>query len=81
MTDTTEKQVPINAFAGVFLTASGLGVLILSGDLLRSALFFGVGLFFLMRALAQQRHGSKSTDDTADDSGDDTADEPTTGSD
>jgi len=67
MTDTTEQQVPINAFAGIFLTASGLGVMILSGDLLRSALFFGVGLFFLMRALAQRRHGS--------------ADEPTTGTD
>lgn len=77
MTATTDQQVPINAFAGVFLTASGLGVLVISGDLLRSALFFGVGLFFLMRALAQQRHGSEPTDDTADDS----ADEPTPGSD
>jgi hypothetical protein len=69
MTDTTDQQLPINAFAGIFLTASGLGVLILSGDLLRSALFFGVGLFFLMRALAQHRHGSES------------ADEPTNGTD
>ena len=77
MTDSTDQQLPINAFAGVFLTASGLGVLILSGDLLRSALFFGVGLFFLMRALAQHRHGPEPTDDIADD----TADDPSTGTD
>jgi len=71
MTDTTERQLPINAFAGIFLTATGLGVLILSGDLLRSALFFGVGLFFLMRALAQYNHGSS----------DDPTDEPPNGTD
>lgn len=52
----TAQQVPINAFAGIFLTATGLGVLIISQDLVRSVLFFSVGLFFLMRALAQHRH-------------------------
>ncbi len=58
----TAQQIPINAFAGIFLTATGVGVLLLSQDLLRSALFFGVGLFFLMRALAQHRHGPDGTD-------------------
>ncbi len=75
MTDTTEQQLPINAFAGIFLAATGLGVLVISGDLLRSALFFGVGLFFLMRALAQYNHTP------ADDSTGEPADDPTNGTD
>lgn len=53
----TAQQIPINAFAGIFLAATGVGVLIISQDLVRSTLFLGVGLFFLMRALAQHRHG------------------------
>lgn len=53
MEETTSEQLPINAFAGIFLAVSGVGVLLISQDLLRSALFLGVGLFFLMRALAQ----------------------------
>lgn len=59
----TAQQIPINAFAGILLSATGLGVLIISQDLFRSALFLGVGLFFLMRALAQHRH---TPDDRAD---------------
>ncbi|MEA1930674.1 MAG: hypothetical protein U9O06_03890 [Euryarchaeota archaeon] len=58
----TAQQLPINAFAGIFLAATGLGVLIISQDLLRSALFLGVGLFFLMRALAQHRHAADGAD-------------------
>lgn len=57
MTEITPEQLPINVFAGIFLCVTGLGVLVISRDLLTSLLFVSVGLFFLMRALAQHRHG------------------------
>jgi len=60
MADITTDQLPINAFAGIFLCVTGLGVLVISQDLIRSVLFLAVGLFFLMRALAQQRHTPES---------------------
>ncbi len=56
MAEISQEQLPINTFAGIFLCATGLGVLVISRDLVTSLLFFGVGLFFLMRALAQHRH-------------------------
>lgn len=54
----TPEQLPINAFAGIFLCVTGVGVLLISQYLVRSVLFLAVGLFFLMRALAQHRHSS-----------------------
>jgi len=60
MADITTDQLPINAFAGIFLCVTGLGVLVISQDLIRSVLFLAVGLFFLMRALAQHRHTPES---------------------
>lgn len=58
MAEITPEQLPINTFAGIFLCVTGLGVLVISRDLITSLLFIGVGLFFLMRALAQHRHGT-----------------------
>lgn len=55
MAQTIPEQLPINTFAGIFLIISGLGVLIVSREPLTSLLFVGIGLFFLMRALAQYR--------------------------
>jgi hypothetical protein len=60
MADITTDQLPINAFAGIFLCVTGLGVLVISQDLVRSVLFLAVGLFFLMRALAQHRHAPEA---------------------
>jgi hypothetical protein len=65
MGDITAEQLPINAFAGIFLAATGIGVLVMSQDLVRSGLFFAVGLFFLMRALAQY-NADNATGDGAD---------------
>jgi len=65
MEDITAEQLPINAFAGIFLAATGIGVVLISGDLVRSGLFFAVGLFFLMRALAQY-NADNTTGDGAD---------------
>ncbi len=63
MGDITAEQLPINAFAGIFLAATGIGVVLISGDLVRSGLFFAVGLFFLMRALAQYNADTATGDD------------------
>jgi len=60
MADITTDQLPINAFAGIFLCVTGVGVLVISQDLVRSVLFLAVGLFFLMRALAQHRHSPEA---------------------
>ncbi|ATW87486.1 hypothetical protein halTADL_0687 [Halohasta litchfieldiae] len=65
MGDITAEQLPINAFAGIFLAATGIGVVLISGDLVRSGLFFAVGLFFLMRALAQ--YNADNADNTTSD--------------
>jgi len=64
MGDFTAEQLPINAFAGIFLAATGIGVVLISGDLVRSGLFFAVGLFFLMRALAQYNADNATGDGT-----------------
>jgi len=64
MGDITAEQLPINAFAGIFLAATGIGVVLISGDLVRSGLFFAVGLFFLMRALAQYNADNTTSDGT-----------------
>ena len=63
MATPTSDQLPINAFAGIFLTVTGFGVLVISRDMITSVLFVGIGLFFLTRALAQYRHGEEGTAD------------------
>ncbi len=62
MPSSTDNQLPINTFAGIFLCVTGIGVLVVSRDPITSLLFVAVGLFFLTRALAQYRH-DQTTDE------------------
>jgi len=74
MASPTPDQLPINAFAGIFLTVTGFGVLVISRDMITSVLFVGIGLFFLTRALAQYRHGEEvSADELESESASDSA--------
>jgi hypothetical protein len=53
--DAMKDQMGINGFVGIFLTVTSIGVLVLQQNLINSLVLLLVGIFFLTRAIAQQK--------------------------
>jgi hypothetical protein len=53
--DAMKDQMGINGFVGIFLTVTSIGVLVLQQNVVNSLVLLLVGIFFLTRAIAQQK--------------------------